>query len=348
MNGITDHPFRHIQKKYGKPMLLYTEFTGVERLAIGDRDLLKDFLYDESQRPIIGQIFGNSPPLFRRMAVLLCQLGFDGIDINMGCPSPSVVHRGSGAGLINTPDLALAIVQAVKDGVEDWRNGMTLRDLRGVPQPVIAEVEARQQRLPPTYQQRRAIPISVKTRIGYERPLVREWIPRLLESEPAAIALHGRTLRQGYSGQADWDAIALAAEIAHATPTLLLGNGDVESLADAHRRIAACGTDGVLIGRASYGNPFVFRQEGDHHARLKDREGLLRIALEHAHLYEACLGQNEGYRFLPMRKHLSWYVRGVPSASHLRRELIQSWSVAEVEAILARYAQHRPAFRPPA
>ena len=187
MNGISDHPFRHIQKHYGRPMLLYTEFTGVERLEIGDPVLLNDLLYDESQRPIVGQLFGRTPDLFRRMAVLLCQLGFDGIDINMGCPAQRVVHRGSGAGLIQTPELASAIIAATKAGVSEWYNGATVRDDRARASP-----SRRASRSPPCptaarlTRQRRAIPVSVKTRIGYAAPQVDEWVPQVLASEPAA------------------------------------------------------------------------------------------------------------------------------------------------------------------
>ena len=341
MNGITDHPFRHIQKKYGKPMVLYTEFTAVERLWVGDKVLLKDLAYDESQRPIVAQIFGHSPDLFRRMAVMLCQLGFDGIDINMGCPSPSIVHRGSGAGLIQTPDLAQAIVQAAKQGVEDWRNGATLRDDPGAPDHLIQRVEARHARLPSAFQQRRAIPVSVKTRIGYASPEISAWIPQLLESEPAAIAIHGRTLRQGYAGQADWDEIACAAQLAQGAPSLILGNGDIRSLDDAHHRIETCALDGVLIGRASYGNPFVFRREHEQEPSPQDRYRLLRIAAEHARLYEASVSRQIAHRFLPMRKHLGWYARNLPGAVGLRRELVQASGVADVEAILERYLAYR-------
>ncbi len=341
MNGISDHPFRHIQKEHGQPMLLYTEFTAVERLEIGDPVLLKDFLYDESQRPIIGQLYGRTPDLFRRMAVLLCQLGFDGIDINMGCPAPSVVHRGSGAGLIRTPELAQAIIRATKAGVQEWCNGATVRDDPGAPAHLVADVEARHARLPLVYQQRRAIPVSVKTRIGYAAPQVDEWAPQVLASEPAALAIHGRTLHQGYTGQADWDEIARAAELARGSGTAILGNGDVQSWEDAQQRSAAYGVDGVLIGRASYGNPFVFQPGGQPAAQAADKYRLLHIALEHARIFEETIGGGVASRFLRMRKHLSWYVRNLPSAVGLRRELIHTNSVAEVEAILDRYFSYR-------
>lgn len=157
--------------------MIYTEFVAVERLDVGDAAMLKDFLYDESQRPIIAQIYGHTPDRFRRMAVMLCELGFDGIDINMGCPASSIVHRGSGAGLIRTPDVAQAIIAATKAGVAAWQNGATLREDRGVPRRLVAAVEARRQALPAACQARRPIPVSVKTRIGYETPQVKEWIP---------------------------------------------------------------------------------------------------------------------------------------------------------------------------
>jgi len=341
MSGITDHPYRHIQKKYGPPALLYTEFTAVERIDYGDADLLKDFLYDESQRPIIGQIYGNTPHHFRRMALLLCELGFDGIDINMGCPSKSIVHRGSGAGLIRTPDLARQILAETKAGVEDWRSGASLRDDRKTPRHLVAEVEARHERLPAFARERRAIPVSVKTRIGYEEPEVEHWISTLLEEEPAALALHGRTLRQAYAGHADWQAIGRAAELARAAGVPILGNGDVRSLADAEQRVRTFGLDGALIGRASYGNPFVFRQtQAGGPDPVADSRALLHIALEHAHLYEESFGHRKRYYFLPMRKHLSWYIRGLPSASHLRRELVEVKSLAEASSILRNYLVH--------
>lgn len=337
MSGISDHPFRHIQKKYGKPALVYTEFTSVERLTVGDRDLLKDFQFDESQRPVVAQIYGLDPDLFRRMAIMLCELGFDGIDINMGCPAPSVVYRGSGAGLINSPRRAQEIIKATKLGVEQWCNGARLRDDAGVPRSLVADVEARVARLPAHYPQRRMIPISVKTRIGYDSPQVRDWIPQVLECEPAAIAIHGRTLRQAYGGSADWDEIAIAAELARPTSTLLLGNGDIKSLAEGKARSAEYGVDGFLIGRGSYGNPFVFREEAANMGLLEEKYHLLQIMLEHAHLYEDCYGARDNYRFLPMRKHLTWYVRSLPSANHLRRELVHTFSPRDVEAILQEY-----------
>jgi tRNA-dihydrouridine synthase B len=370
MDGITDHPYRHIQKKHGNPMLLFTEFTPFDGICAGASALLKDFLYDESQRPIIGQIYGRKPNNFYQTAIVLCELGFDGIDINMGCPSKSVAHAGSGAGLIRTPRLAQEIVRATQQGVYDWQNGATVHDCVDIPVKLVAQVEARHERLPAAFRARRPIPVSVKTRIGYEAPQVDEWIPQLLESAPVAITLHGRTLTQGYTGEADWSEIGHAAEIARGSGILILGNGDVKSLDDAYQRIATYGLDGALIGRASYGNPYIFRPQSraaQHDATLsdttsdtisdttsdtisdtisdtatsQDKYEILHLARAHAQLYAESFAHLDRYQFLPMRKHLGWYVRQLPGASHLRRALTQASSVDEAVAVIDEYLAYR-------
>jgi tRNA-dihydrouridine synthase B len=334
MDGVGDHPFRHIQKKYGNPDLIITEFTSVEALCHGDLQSLLNLLYDESQRPIVAQIYGKTPRYFRQVAILLCELGFDGIDLNMGCPAKSVANGGCGAGLIRTPDLAQTLIRETRAGIQDWQNGATLADCPDIPPRIAIYANIWRDRLPSDYRQRRPIPVSVKTRIGFETPVVEEWVPRLLEMEVANISLHGRTLRQAYKGQADWAQIGRAAELAHSAGTRLLGNGDVASLADAHERVATYGVDGVLIGRASFGNPFVFCPTaiGD---EATQRQRRIQIALEHARLYEQTFRPYERYFFLPMRKHLGWYVKDVYGAAYLRTLLVQSNSTEEVEAVLS-------------
>jgi tRNA-dihydrouridine synthase B len=342
MNGITDHPFRTIQKKYGQPAVLYTEFTSVTGSFTKDGRLLQDFRYDEAQRPIIGQIFGRSPEHFRQMAILLCQLGFDGIDINMGCPTRSVAHSGAGAALIKTPELAQAIVAAVKTGIADWCSGASVRDCADVPPRIARMVEERSATLPAGQQVRRLVPVSVKTRIGYEQPAIDDWLPRLLECQPAAIAIHGRTLRQAYGGRADWEVVARGAELARGSGVLILGNGDVQSRAEAERRSLDYGLDGVLIGRAACGNPFVFCSD----AAPVDRYRGVRVAIEHARAYAEAFGHLPYYFFLPMRKHLAWYARQLPGAGTLRRELLQVQSEQDAVAILSRYLAYRERWEP--
>jgi tRNA-dihydrouridine synthase len=225
-------------------------------------------------------------------------------------------------------------VQETKAGVQDWCNGATLDDCPAIPPHIAihaavlrdalwrAEAGTLRVRL------RRRIPVSVKTRIGYETPVIDGWIPRLLAAEPAVISLHGRTLRQGYKGQADWAEIARAAELGKGSGTLIFGNGDIPSAADGRRRARQYGLDGVLIGRAAFGNPFVFQPE-DEPAPAPPGQ-MIQMALEHARLYEKTFCRYERYRFLPMRKHLGWYVKNIRGASRLRAGLVETNSVCEV------------------
>lgn len=333
MDGITDQPFRFITKKYGQPDVVFTEFTSVEGLGHGATQLLRDFVYDETQRPIVAQIYGTTPAFFEQAAVILCTLGFDGIDINMGCPAKNVAHSGAGAALIKTPELAQAIIRATHKGVLDWQNGRTVADCPDITTKIATEVEQRATQLPAHYQDRsRIVPVSVKTRVGFDQPVIAEWIPRLLETEPAVISLHGRTLRQGYAGEASWAAIGQAAELVRPTSTLILGNGDVRSREDALARVQQFGVNGVLIGRASFGNPYVFRPRD-----FAPSTSIYAIALEHARLFEATYGSSERFHFAPMRKHLGWYVRNFANAKQVRIELFQSNSATQVEEIFAKH-----------
>jgi tRNA-dihydrouridine synthase B len=331
MDGVSDHPFRHIQKKYGKPAIVYTEFTSVEGVCHGATRLLTDFLYDETQRPVIAQIYGTTPKYFRQTAVLLCHLGFDGIDINMGCPAKNVAHSGAGAALIKTPKLAQEIIRATKQGIQDYLDGQHPTDCPDITSELAALVEERHALLPAEYQVPRLLPVSVKTRVGYTHSVVEEWIPTLLEMEPAAIALHGRTLNQHYGGSANWEVIGQAAALTRSTSTLLLGNGDITSHPQALELITQYQLNGVLIGRGAMGNPFVFLPETPEHP---DR---FEIAIEHAELYEQTFAHDPKYFFMPMRKHLGWYVRSVPEAAKLRAALFATNTAAEVKALLEPY-----------
>ncbi len=319
-------------KKYGKPDLVFTEFTSVEGLCHGAERLLKEFIFDESQRPIIGQIYGTTPDFFRQSAILLAELGFDGVDINMGCPAKNVAHSGAGAALILTPDLAQNIVRAVQQGLREWENGATVFDCVDLTPNIKDLVAERKSKLPAQYQVPRPLPVSIKTRIGFHADVVSEWIPRLLETEPAAITVHGRTLKQQYGGQANWEAIGNAATLAHSTKTLILGNGDVSNREDALDKIQHHHLAGALLGRATMGNPYVFQPADYTQPRTR-----FEIALEHSYFYEKCFNQEERYSFMPMRKHLGWYVREIPNASQVRIELFQANTSDEVAAILRRH-----------
>ena len=339
MDGVTDQPFRYVTKKHGNPDVIYTEFATVEGFCRKVKQPLFDFLYDETQRPIVAQIYGKTPQFFYQTAIAVCQLGFDGVDINMGCPAKSVANGGAGAGLIKTPELAQEIIVATQKGVENWQNGKTVRDCPDLSNFICNVIEERHEKLPKEYQDKnREIPVSVKTRIGFDQPIVEEWIPALLEKNPAVIALHGRTLRKGYAGKADWEQIALAAKIIHRhnPKIIVLGNGDIPDKEAAIKASKKYGVDGVLIGRTSFGNPWVFsdRKETDEPITIAQKAAL---ALEHSLAFEKAYGDKENYRFLAMRKHLAWYIKGVPNASDVRSELVRTDNSGQVKAILEKY-----------
>jgi tRNA-dihydrouridine synthase B len=336
MDGVTDQPFRHIVKKYGQPDLIYTEFATVEGFCRGVKQPLTDFLYDETQRPIIAQIYGKTPDFFRQTTIALCQLGFDGVDINMGCPAKSVSQGGAGAGLIRTPELAKEIILATQKGVEDWNNGLTVQDCPDLKNKIRKVIEERQVNLPKKYQSHdREVPVSVKTRVGFDKPITEEWIKTIVETNPAAIALHGRTLKQGYSGLASWEEIKLAGETIkkHNPGIVFLGNGDTHNYSEAMEKVEKYSVDGVLIGRASFGNPWIFREDGKE-GDINDRA---ELALEHAKLWEKSYGDREKYKFFPMRKHLAWYIKSFPNASEIRSELVRTNSSDQVEEILKKH-----------
>lgn len=329
-DGVSDYPFRAIQKKYGQPTVMYTEFTSVEGVCHGADRLLKDFLFDELQRPIIGQIYGTTPAFFQETATVLCELGFDGIDINMGCPAKTVSQLGAGAALIRTPKLAQDIVAATKKGIEEYQNGKRARECEHITEEIWQEVERRQQALPEAHSDRsRIIPVSVKTRVGFDQIVTKDWISTLLETQPAAIALHGRTLKQAYGGEANWEEIGTAAALTKQTSTLLLGNGDVHSYTQALEKVAQYEVDGVLIARASFGNPFVFLPP-----EKIPVKSLFEIALEHSQLYEKTYNHDPRYTFMPMRKHLGWYVKEIPGARQIRIDLFKTNSSEEVAQVL--------------
>jgi tRNA-dihydrouridine synthase len=349
MDGVTDAAFRLVVATQGRPDVTFTEFTSVVDVCRGPEALLDSLVYSEAERPVVAQLYGKDPDLFYQAAHAVCELGFDGLDINMGCPSRSVASSGSGAGLIRTPDRARAVLRAARQGILDWAAGQTLEAAGFKPGRAALLRGMNGRRAGATAPARRVIPLSVKTRIGYDEVVVEEWIAHLLAERPAAISVHGRTLAQMYRGEADWSAIARAARLARGTGTLLLGNGDVQSLRDAVRRVRTSGVDGVLVGRGALGEPWLFRDK--ERARALAREtgdgdldgpeappvGLkerFRVMLDHCRRFEAVAGVE---RFPRMRKHLGWYCKGFPHAAAMRAAMVRASSTADVERIVAEH-----------
>lgn len=347
MDGITDASFRFITAKHGSPDVTLTEFVNVESAFFTPHTLVKDLTYSETERPVVAQIYGHTPELFYRVAHVVCELGFDGLDINMGCPAKKVAAKGSGAALIRTPKLAQSIIRTTVQGVRDWFEGQTLSDLSINPELIQSIRLLNRLRTgletPPW---RRLLPVSVKTRLGYDHVVVEEWIQTLLEEKPSVITLHGRTLKQKYQGDADWEAIARAVNTANNSGTLILGNGDVRDMQDVYCRVRETHVDGVLLGRSAQGNPWVFKTKGDVKKvlRFDGAVGILParvslaerfgVMLEHSAHFEKHWGIPS---FVGMRKHLAWYCRGFHGAGELRSQMVRVSHVGDVVQCLRNY-----------
>jgi len=347
MDGVTDASFRLMAAKYGRPDIFMTEFTSVEGICAGADGFVRDFAYSDEERPIVAQIYGRTPEHFYKVAHIVCELGFDGLDINMGCPAKNVAAKGCGAALILNPSLALTLMRSARQGIEDWVAGQRLEDL-DLDTVVVKRVQAMalRHRKGGAAAVRRSIPLSVKTRVGYDQVVVEDWVSTLLQETPAAISIHGRTLKQMYRGEASWEAIARGAEVAKGSDTLVLGNGDLKSMKQVVQRIRETGVDGVLLGRAALGNPWIFRDKQwakealgqrtgtptrvlDH--RIVTQQERTLVILEHSRHFAGLWGER---RFAAMRKHLAWYCKGFRGAAQWRTQMVRAKSVRDVEEIV--------------
>ncbi|MBQ6154952.1 tRNA-dihydrouridine synthase [bacterium] len=299
MDGVTDTVMRQITKKYGHPDLMTTEFVNVEGYHFAKKRLAPELQFVPSEKPLIAQIYGLTPEYFAEATKDILHLGFAGVEINFGCPAKSVVHSGAGASMIKTPELAKEIVLAVQHTVGESAHH---------------------------------IPVSIKTRIGYEQNTAATWIPFLLALHPDRLTIHGRTLKQGYTGAADWETIGQAVHWRDqiSPQTQLFGNGDINSRAQALQRIEQYQLDGVLIGRAALGNPWVFTDEQPTVATR------CQVALEHCQLFEKTYGQREKYAFFVMRKHLAAYISHFPDAKNVRAALMQTTNSQQVKEIFVK------------
>lgn len=323
MDGVSDAAFRYITDKYGNPDVLFTEFIPVEGISRGAAKILKEFVYHETKTPTVAQIYGVDLYAYKQATLIACFLGFDGIDINMGCPDKSVTKRGAGAGLVKNPKLAKSIIKTVKKTVYEWRNGLNLEDLE-IRKEIVDKVKT-MMRDDHQDKKRHSIPVSVKTRIGYDKPVTKEWIKNLASELPDAISLHGRTLTQMYTGSANWDEIAKAGEICKENKITFLGNGDIKTINEAQKKIDDYKLDGVLIGRALFGNPWFFKN------KIPTTKERLKVALEHSKIFSKMLPDGH---FLSLRKHLAWYTKSFHNSADTRRQLMSVENYEDVERIL--------------
>lgn len=318
MDGITDEAFRLTQCQIAKPDIIFTEFVSAEGLAHNAVKLYDSLLFSKQERPIIGQLFGKDPDSFYVSALILCHLGFDGIDINLGCPAKTVTQHGSGAALIAKPELVTEIINNVKKAINDFSQNKSLLDLK-IKKKVMETIKRNQK-----YSQltKKNIPtLSVKTRLGIDSDISDVWIPFLLSHHLDFLTLHGRTLKQAYSGQADWSSIAKASKLAKNCGTYFFGNGDITSRSQALSFCRQHQLNGVLIGRGAMGNPWVF---SDKNPDFKEK---YQAMLLHAKNFSTVFPTR---RFDPLRRHFLLYVSGHPHAKFLRQEIVKLTSIDQL------------------
>ncbi len=299
MAGVTDLPFRILCREQGAG-LLYTEMVSAKAILYHNRNTEALMQIDASENPIALQLFGSEPDVMAEAAVQIEEKPFDFLDINMGCPVPKVVNNGEGSALLKNPKLAGEIVAAI------------VRKIRK--------------------------PVTVKIRIGFNsvsRNAVE--VAKILEDAGAsAIAVHGRTREQYYSGTADWDMIR---QVKEAVNIPVFGNGDIDSADKAVKMQKETGVDGLMIARASEGNPWIFREvaaatEGRPIPSGPDAEEVYEMILRHMDMMLEYKGAYTGLR--EMRKHISWYTAGFPNSAALRRKINELESPEETREILYR------------
>lgn len=333
MADVTDAAFRRLLAKYSDwnhqpSAVMWTEFVAADGLMRatpeGKAKLMADLIYTDSERPIVAQLFTSNEDHMEQAARLCAELGFDGIDINMGCPDRSIEKQGCGSAMIKTPDVAVNIIAAAKRGAQ-------------------------------------GLPVSVKTRIGYNHDQIEDWIPVLLKQHPAALTVHLRTRKQLSKVPADWERLPriMALRDQLSPETRVLGNGDVLSAEDGRQKALLSGADGVMVGRALFGNPWFFHPTKRLPTRLTtlpthgvDRDTIteevlgeagieyvtlaerLRVMIEHTELFVELLPFKN---FAVMKKHYKAYVSGFPGAAELRGELMSTNTPAEVARVVERF-----------
>jgi tRNA-dihydrouridine synthase len=307
MEDVTDMVFRGIMREVAPPDLLYTEFTSTDGLCSEGRDKVAGRLrHVPEERPLIAQIWGTRPEHFLRVASEIREMGFDGLDINMGCPVRKITKKGACGALIDNAPLAAELIGAAKEGAG-------------------------------------ALPVSVKTRIGFSSPKAEEWIGFLLAQGLAALVIHGRTVSQQSNGQADWGAVALAVRLRDqcGATTRIVGNGDVRTREAFLSRIRETGADGVMIGRGVFENLFIFHslREGSpgslprpmEYSRLAAREKILFFR-RHIALHGETWGSSHGFNTL--KKFAKTYLRAFEGASTLVNAVMGTRTHAQAETVL--------------
>lgn len=298
MAGITNYPFRILAKEQGCP-LLYSEMISARGLLYSGTRNQNLLYFSDQERPIGFQLFGSDPLIMAAAAQKIEAHGADFIDLNLGCPTRKITGNGEGGALLREPELCSEIFKAVVRAV--------------------------------------SCPVTVKLRKGWNEHSINvlEIAARAEDAGIEAVTIHGRTVEQGFSGRADWDIIRQVREKLNIT---VIGNGDVDSPQSAEKMLSYCGCDGVMIGRAARGNPWIFKATlaWFQHRQLPEPpsvENIIQMALKHFTLLIELKGETAAAR--EMRRHTSWYIRSLPGAALVRQQLIRISSYRETEMILS-------------
>lgn len=296
MEDVTDVIFRHVVSKAARPDAFFTEFTNTESYCHpeGVQSVRGRLTFTEDEQPMVAHIWGDKPDAFRQTSIGVSEMGYRGVDINMGCPAPNVAPKGKGAGLINHFDTATDVIEASKAG---------------------------------------GLPVSVKTRLGYIRlDEWHDWIAHLLNQDIANLSIHLRTRKEMSKVDAHWEIIPEIKKLrdAIAPDTLLTINGDIPDRQKGLELVEQYGVDGVMIGRGVFKNPFAFETEKKEHS-VDELLDLLRLHLDLFDWYEK---EFEPRQFRPLRRFFKIYVHGFRGANELRKQLMETESTDEVRVLL--------------
>ncbi len=293
MEGITDTAFRRMLTSCGKPDVMFSEFTHVDKLCVEGSDTRNRILFHHSEQPLIAQIWGNDPDHTYIAVKALIQLGFDGVDLNMGCPTPRAIEEGGCSALIKNPTLASELILAAKEAAGAQ------------------------------------IPVSVKTRLGFDRIITDQWAEFLLALQPAALTMHGRLATDMYQGPANWEEIGKVVTLrnAMASDTVIIGNGDVQSSTEILNKHTEYGVEGVMVGRAALRDPFLFRHDGQSIETLTPAQRI-QLLWHHATLCRDSLGDTRG--FIVIQKYISIYITHFEKSAMLRSSLSRTRSFEQL------------------
>lgn len=303
MAGVTDLAFRRICRSWGAGMV-YSEMISAKGLYYNDKKTAELMRIADDERPCAIQIFGSDADIMAEVIPKVMEYRPDIIDINMGCPTPKIVNNGDGSALLKNPALIGEIVRKVSDASP--------------------------------------VPVTVKIRKGWDSDSINAVeTAKIIEANgAAAIAVHGRTRAEFYSGAADWDIIR---SVKNAVKIPIIGNGDIKTAYDAKRMLDETGCDAVMIGRGSEGNPFIFRQINEYLSTgtvtfFPSPQDRLNQMTEHIEMLVREKGESRGIK--EARKHIAWYIKGLPSASRFKAEVFQINSFAEMRQALTKYINH--------